>query len=87
MSNFSAEPVPAGLDQELSSYLDRQFNAIQNSMMSQFVLSRVAELPGRPIAGAIVYLENDVDPSENGFYGCVKINSQGEAIWKKIQQS
>ena len=67
-----------------ASYLDRQFNNIQSAFMAQFIAPKTAVLPDRGIPGAIIYIENEVDPTQNGFYGCVK-NSQGEGEWKKLQ--
>jgi hypothetical protein len=91
MSDFAAEPVPASIEAVTASYLDRQFNAIQNAFSGQFVAPKAAvlpnpRLPDRLIPGAIIYIENEVDPTQNGFYGCVK-NSQGEGEWKKLQLS
>ena len=84
MSNFAAEPVPTEVEPVTASYLDRQFNAIQNAFLAQFIAPKTAVLPDRGIPGAIIYIENEVDPTQNGFYGCVK-NSQGEGEWKKLQ--
>ena len=67
-----------------ASYLDRQFNNIQSAFMAQFIAPKAAVLPDRGIPGAIIYIENEWDPTQNGFYGCVK-NSQGEGEWKKLQ--
>jgi len=83
MSNYAAEPVPAGIEAITASYLDRQFNLIQNAFMADFMAPKLGVLPQRPVPGAIVYIENDVDPTQNGFYGCVK-NSQGVGEWKKL---
>ena len=83
MTQYAAEPVPAGVEALTASYLDRQFNAIQLALMDNFIAPNAAELPARGIPGAIIYIENDVDPTQNGFYGCVK-NSQGEGEWKKL---
>ena len=84
MSTYAAEPVPQGVEAVTASYLDRQFNQIQTAFMSQFVVApTMGQLPERGIPGAIIYTENEVDPTQNGFYGCVK-NSQGEGEWKKI---
>ena len=52
--------------------------------MAQFIAPKTAVLPDRGIPGAIIYIENELDPTQNGFYGCVK-NSQGEGEWKKLQ--
>ena len=84
MSNYAAEPVPAGIDGVTASYLDRQFNQIQTAFMADFMAPKLGVLPRRPVPGAIVYIENDIDPTQNGFYGCIK-NSQGEGEWKKLQ--
>jgi hypothetical protein len=83
MSDYSAEPVPADVEAITASYLDRQFNAIQNAFLAQFVARRAYAVPERKIPGAIIYVENDDDPTLNGFYGCVT-NSQGEGEWKKL---
>ena len=83
MSQFAAEPLPSELDPVLSEYLDRQFNAIQLSFMAKFTAPYVTELPWRPIVGGIVYLRDQDDPNDNGFYGCVG-DSQGEGVWKKL---
>ena len=83
MSNYAAEPVPAGVEALTASYLDRQFNAIPLAFMAKFIAPKAAVLPERGIPGAIIYIENEVDPTQNGFYGCVK-NSQGEGVWKKF---
>ena len=82
---YSAEPVPSGIDPVTAEYLDRQFNAIGLAFTPEgrVVLPTVSVLPERLIFGAIVYLESGTDPTQNGFYGCVK-NSQGEGEWKKI---
>ena len=84
MSSYAAEPVPAEVEAVTASYLDRQFNAIQGAFIAQFVAPKTALLPERGIPGAIIYIENELDPTQNGFYGCVK-NSQGEGEWKKLQ--
>ena len=83
MSNYAAEPVPAGVEASTASYLDRQFNAIQTALMADFIAPKTAVLPDRGIPGAIIYIENEVDPTQNGFYGCVK-TSQGVGAWKKF---
>jgi hypothetical protein len=85
---YAAEPVPSGVDPVLAEYLDRQFNAIGLAFTPEgrIVLPTTSTLPARKIPGAIVYIENGVDPTQNGFYGCVK-DSQGEGEWKKLQLS
>lgn len=84
MSTYAAEPVPAGVDLVVASYLDRQFNQIQTAFMTQFIVTpTVGQPPERGIPGAIIYVEDGTDPSKNGFYGCVK-NSQGEGEWMKL---
>ena len=82
---YAAEPVPSGIDPVMAEYLDRQFNAIGLAFTPEgrVVLPTVSNLPARSIPGAIVYVEDATDPTQNGFYGCVK-NSQGEGEWKKI---
>jgi hypothetical protein len=86
MSKYAAEPVPQGVEAVTASYLDRQFNQIQTAFMSDFVAPKLGRVPQRSIPGSIVYIEDDTDPSQNGFYGCVK-NSQGEGEWKKLTLS
>ena len=83
MSNFAAEPVPQTVDPVLSEFLDRQLNAIQTAFMSSFIAPQVSRLPP-PILGAVVSMNNQQNPSENGFYGCIA-NSQGVGEWKKLQ--
>jgi hypothetical protein len=83
MSNFAAEPVPATVDPVLSEFLDRQLNAIQTAFMGNFIAPQVAILP-LPVVGAVVSLNNQKNPSDNGFYGCIA-NSQGDGEWKKLQ--
>jgi hypothetical protein len=83
MSTYAAEPVPKSVEEVTSSYLDRQFNAIQQAFMAGFMVPRSSILPNRVIPGALIYIENAKDSSINGFYGCVK-NSSGEGEWKKI---
>ena len=83
MSQYVAEPVPSEVETVTASYLDRQFNAIQVALMTDFIAPKTAVLPERGIPGAIIYIENQVDPTQNGFYGCVK-NSQGVGEWKKL---
>ena len=82
---YAAEPVPSSVDPVIAEYLDRQFNAIGLAFTPEgrVVLPTVSALPARPIPGALVYLESGADPTQNGFYGCVK-NSQGEGEWKKF---
>ena len=86
MSQYAAEPVPASVEATTASYLDRQFNAIQTALMADFIAPKTAVLPERGIPGAIIYIENQVDPTQNGFYGCVA-DSQGAGQWKKISMS
>jgi len=83
---YAAEPVPSGIDPIIAEYLDRQFNAIGLAFTPEgrVVLPTVSTLPARLIPGALVYLEDGKDPTQNGFYGCVK-NSQGEGEWKRLQ--
>ena len=83
MSTYAAEPVPRDIEAVVASYLDRQFNAIQQAFMAGFMVPRTSILPTRSVPGALLYLENAKDSSINGFYGCVK-NSQGVGEWKKI---
>jgi hypothetical protein len=83
MSNFAAEPVPATVDPVLSEFLARQLNAIQTAFMGNFIAPQVATLP-LPVVGAVVSLNNQTNPSDNGFYGCIA-NSQGDGEWKRLQ--
>ena len=83
MSTYAAEPVPAGVDPILAEYLMRQMIAIQNAVGVSSVVLEVAVLP-RPIAGAIVNLNDQTNPTGNGFYACV-VNSQGDGEWKRLQ--
>jgi hypothetical protein len=86
MTNYAAEPVPAEVDSVTSSYLDRQFNAIQTALMAAFIAPKAGVLPERGIPGAIIYIENETDSTQNGLWGCVA-DSQGEGIWKKFNLS
>jgi len=83
---YASEPAPSGVDPELAEYLSRQFNAIWLAFTPEgrAVLPTVSALPAKLIPGALVYLESGTEPTQNGFYGCVK-NSQGEGEWKKLQ--
>ena len=83
MSTYAAEPVPAGVDPILAEYLMRQMIAIQNALGVSSVVLEVAVLP-RPIAGAIVNLNDQTSPAGNGIYACV-VNSQGDGEWKRLQ--
>ena len=82
---YAAEPVPSSVDPVTAEYLNRQFNAIGFALApdGRLVLPTLSMLPERSIPGALVYLESPTDPTQNGFYGCVK-DSQGEGEWKKI---
>jgi hypothetical protein len=85
MSQFAAEPLPSSLDPVLAEYLDRQFNAIQLSFMAKFIAPNVTDKEKlRPLIGAIIYLKDQEDPSDNGFWGCVE-DDQGEGVWKQLQ--
>ena len=83
MSNYAAEPVPADVDPVLAEYLMRQMIGIQNALNTSSILLEVAVLP-RPIAGAMVNLNDQTNPADNGIYACV-VDSQGEGEWKKLQ--
>ena len=54
MSQYAAEPVPMGIDQTLAEYLMRQMMAIQNALTNNSIVMEVAQLPDRPIPGAII---------------------------------
>ena len=84
MSQYAAEPVPAGIDQTLAEYLMRQMTAIQNALTNNSIVMELADLPDRPIPGAIINLNDRQDPTQNGFYACI-YDSQGEGQWKKLQ--
>ena len=83
MSTYAAEPVPSDVEAVTASYLDRQFNQIQTAFMADFMAPKLGVLPQSPVPGAIVYIENDLDPTQSGFYGCIK-NSQGVGEWKRL---
>ena len=83
MSNYAAEPVPASVDPTLAEYLMRQMIGIQNALTNNSIVMEVAQLPPRPIPGAIINLNNEVNPVDNGFYVCVY--ESGEGAWKKLQ--
>ena len=83
MSQYAAEPVPFDVDATLSEYLTRQLVAIQNALTNNSIVMEASELPPRPIPGAIINLNNEVNKADNGFYVCV-YNRQGEGEWKKL---
>ena len=83
MSTYAAEPVPQGVDPVTASYLDRQFNLIQNSLMTKFLLPQTAVLPDKAIPGAVIYLENETNQAENGIYVCIK-DENGTPEWIKM---
>lgn len=83
MSQYAAEPVPASVDSVLAEYLMRQMIGIQNALTNNSIVMEVAQLPPRAIPGAIINLNNEVNPADNGFYVCV-YNSQGDGEWKKL---
>ena len=82
MSNYAAEPVPATVEPTLAEYLMRQMIGIQNALTNNSIVMEVAELPPRAIPGAIINLNNEASPADNGFYVCVYEN--GEGAWKKL---
>jgi len=84
MSQYAAEPVPAGIDPTLAEYLMRQMVSIQNALTNNSIVMEFAEVPDRPIVGAIISVYNEVDNTQNGFWVCEK-DSQGEGVWKKLQ--
>jgi len=79
---YRAEPVPDGVDEDLSEFLDRQFFGI-DSHLSRFTAPVIGQKRGggmpdiRLEPGAIVYVR------EMGFYGCVEIEN-GDLAWKKL---
>ena len=79
---YAPEPVPLGVDPELSEFLVRQLILISQASDSQFVMPLVyrdsdGKLPDRMAEGAIIYVY------EEGFYGCQKLKD-GEKEWKKL---
>ena len=60
MSQYAAEPVPAGVDPELAEYLMRQFIAIQYGVnQSAWSVPTVQALPEQKLPGAIVMLNRE----------------------------
>ena len=84
MSQYAAEPVPAGIDPTLAEYLMRQMVGIQNALTNNSIVMEFAEVPDRPIVGAIISVNSQVDSTQNGFWVCER-DSQGEGVWKKLQ--
>ena len=82
-SRYAAEPLPFDLDRTLSEYLNRQFQAIEVALRSDFQAPRFTELPERKVIGAVIVVRNKKDPSEDGFWACIE-NSQGVGEWKKL---
>jgi len=82
-SRYAAEPVPFGLEPILAEYLNRQFQAIEIALRSDFQVPRFTELPERKVIGAVIVVRNEKDPSEDGFWACIE-NSQGVGEWKKL---
>ena len=82
-SSYAAEPLPYDLDRVLAEYLDRQFQAIEAALRSDFQAPRFTELPERKVIGAVIVVRNKKDPGEDGFWVCIE-NSQGEGEWKKL---
>ncbi len=82
-SRYAAEPVPFDLDPVLSEYLNRQLQAIEVALRSDFQAPRFTSLPGRKVIGAMVVVRNKFNPDEDGFWACIE-NSQGEGEWKKL---
>ena len=82
-SRYAAEPLPCELDRVLSEYLNRQFQAIEVALRSDFQAPRFTELPERKVIGAVIVVRNKQDPSEDGFWACIE-NSQGVGEWKKL---
>ena len=60
----------------------RQMIGIENALSNSSIVMEVAGCSPRPIPGAIINLNNEVNKADNGFYVCV-YNSQGEGEWKK----
>jgi hypothetical protein len=82
-SQYAAEPLPFDLNPVLAEYLDRQFQAIEVALRSDFQAPRFKELPERKVIGAVIVIRNEKDPSEDGFWACIE-NSQGVGEWKKL---
>ena len=60
-----------GIDQTLAEYLTRQMTGIQNALTNNSIVMEVAQLPPRPIPGAIINLNDRQNLTQNGFYACV----------------
>jgi hypothetical protein len=82
-SRYAAEPVPFDLEPVLAEYLNRQLQAIEVALRSDFQAPRFTKLPERKVIGALIVVRNKVDPAEDGFWACIE-NSQGEGEWKKL---
>lgn len=82
-SSFAAEPIPHQIDPVLAEYLDRQFQAIMVALRSDFQVPKFSEVPEATVKGAVIHIDNKVDPTQNGFYACVT-NSQGDGEWKRL---
>ena len=72
-----------GIDPTLAEYLVRQMTAIQNALTNNSIVMEAAQLPDRPIPGAIINLNDRQEPTQNGLYACV-YDSNGEGEWKKL---
>ena len=73
---YAPEPIPIGVDPELSEFLMRQLILISQASDSQFIVPIVYELPETRPEGSIIYLKDD------GMYVC--ISQGGEKEWKKL---
>ena len=73
---YAPEPVPLGVDPELSEFLMRQLILISQASDSQFIVPIVYELPETKPEGSIIYLKDD------GMYVC--ISQGGDKEWKKL---
>lgn len=83
-SRYAAEPLPFDSDPVLAEFLNRQFQAIELALRSDFQAPRLTELPERKVIGALVSVKNKEVPEEDGFWVCIE-NSQGEGEWKQLQ--
>lgn len=82
-SRYAAEPIPYGLDPLLGEYLNRQLQAIEVALRSDFQAPRFTELPERKVIGAVVLVRNEEKPEQDGFYACIEV-SQGVGEWKRL---
>lgn len=84
MSQYAAEPVPMGIDPTLAEYLMRQMVGIQNALTNNSIVMEFAEVPDRPIVGAVINVNDPNNSAQNGFWVC-ESDGQGAGVWKKLQ--